>query len=237
MELAIILTFILLGMGAVIGLHFLIEWAICNYSSTPTAQPQQQLLTYAEIKGVYGENLTCNELRSAKMQDPGIILRNLYVPHSNGFTEVDIVMLNHSKIFVIESKNYEGWIFGRENDKYWTQTFKSKRTKFYNPIRQNQTHIKALSTYLGIREEFFVSIIVFSNSAKLQKIPANTHNRFVINRAYLAESCNSVHFNSKQTANDEDVTNVYLKLEPLTRADDSIKNIHAQSVQRYQQSA
>lgn len=42
------------------------------------------------------------------------ILNNLYIPRSQevgNMTEVDLVYINTSGIYVIESKNYSGWIF------------------------------------------------------------------------------------------------------------------------------
>lgn len=49
-------------------------------------------------------------------------------------TEVDLIYINTSGIYVIESKNYSGWIFGDFKQKYWTQTFKTEKHKFYNPV-------------------------------------------------------------------------------------------------------
>lgn len=50
-------------------------------------------------------------------------LFNCYVPKEAGTdTEIDVIMLHESGIYVFESKNYSGWIFGTENQKQWTQT-------------------------------------------------------------------------------------------------------------------
>ena len=62
------------------------------------------------------------------------IISNCYLPlKDSGTTEVDLILIHESGIYVIESKNYSGWIFGSENHKYWTQSLltrfgKTKRT-------------------------------------------------------------------------------------------------------------
>ena len=52
-------------------------------------------------------------------------LFNCYVPRGDEYTEVDVIMLYHSGVFVFESKNYSGWIFGDDKSQYWTQTLPS----------------------------------------------------------------------------------------------------------------
>ena len=52
-------------------------------------------------------------------------------------------MIHEKGIFVIESKNYSGWIFGNERDKKWTQVLANgDKNYFFNPILQNKIHIK-----------------------------------------------------------------------------------------------
>lgn len=87
-------------------------------------------------------------------------------------TEIDLLMIYEKEIFVFESKNYSGWIFGSENQLKWTQCFKNgTKEQFYNPIKQNRTHIRALANLLQMSEEVFASYIVFSERCELKKIP------------------------------------------------------------------
>ena len=71
----------------------------------------------AEWKGRYGEKMTEWELNLVRLFGrKGYVLRNIYVPKNNGETsEIDVVFITQKGIFVIESKNYSGWIFGDEN--------------------------------------------------------------------------------------------------------------------------
>ena len=99
-------------------------------------------------KGEYGEDRIYDILQ--KVDGYKATLPNCYLPKGNGETaEVDLIFLHESGIYVFESKNYSGWIFGSENQKYWTQSFSdrrggTKKYKFYNPLWQNDTHIRAL---------------------------------------------------------------------------------------------
>ena len=97
-------------------------------------------------KGRLGEYLIYEKLCFLE-GDEARFLCNLYIPNGKGnTTELDVVLISKSGVYVFESKNYSGWIFGNENQQYWTQTLlsggKSRKERFYNPIRQNRSHIK-----------------------------------------------------------------------------------------------
>lgn len=104
------------------------------------------------------------------------IIRNVYVPLSDGKTaEIDLVIVHTTGIYVVECKNYSGWIFGSENNKMWTQTYANgQKYQFFNPMTQNKYHINALSRYLEVPDEYFVSYIVFGEQCELKKVPPNT---------------------------------------------------------------
>lgn len=134
--------------------------------------------------GPLGESLTARTLKYVQMFGrDGMILRNLYFPKDNGETsEIDLLFITQKGIFVIESKNYSGWIFGSDKDQYWTQMLPNKQeNRFYNPIKQNQTHIKWLQNYLN--EEIPVySLIVFSERCELKQIEIGTEHTAVCKR-------------------------------------------------------
>ena len=72
-------------------------------------------------KGTYGEYNLYTCLRHFEAEGCRFLF-NLYVPKGNGRTsEIDIIMIHPKCLFVIECKNYSGWIFGNENNEYWTQ--------------------------------------------------------------------------------------------------------------------
>ncbi len=83
-------------------------------------------------------------------------------------TQIDHVVVSPYGIFVIETKNYSGWIFGSEKSKRWKETFKTtKGNYFYNPIKQDWGHTYALAEHLNLRINVFKPIVVFSDECEL----------------------------------------------------------------------
>ena len=121
---------------------------------------------FPQIKGYIGEKRIHRVLD--KLGEDYRIFNDIYVPKQDGqLTQVDHVVVSKYGVFVIETKNYSGWIFGSEKQKNWTQTIYKKKTRFYNPILQNNTHIKALQYFLDMGMTMH-SIIVFADAATLK---------------------------------------------------------------------
>ncbi len=95
------------------------------------------------------------------------IFSNLILPSTfNGSTQVDHIVVSKYGIFVIESKDYSGWIFGRAHDEKWTQSLPgANKYRFPNPLRQNWGHIKTLENLMPLPEKTFISIVVFSDKS------------------------------------------------------------------------
>ncbi|MBU8878248.1 NERD domain-containing protein [Bacillus sp. FJAT-29790] len=144
-------------------------------------------LNFASLKGLAGEKQVIKTLSAL---DPATytILNDLYIPTENGKTsQIDHLVLSPKGIFVIETKNYTGWIIGKENSQYWKQVIYKRQERLYNPIWQNYGHIKALKHFLGeeLTEQISLqSIIVFSNEATL-KFTDSFNKASVINRKHL----------------------------------------------------
>ena len=73
---------------------------------------------------------------------------NLQVPVGDGkSTEIDLLLIHETGLYVFEIKHYKGTIYGKFSDKKWTQYFRTaSNNSFQNPILQNQYHIKALKS-------------------------------------------------------------------------------------------
>lgn len=98
------------------------------------------------------------------------IFNNLIIPsENNGSTQIDHLIVSRFGIFVLESKDYNGWIFGSENQPSWTQSLPGRnKFQFQNPIRQNYAHIMALKTLMPFLNDYFHGIIVFSEKAEIK---------------------------------------------------------------------
>ena len=102
-------------------------------------------------------------------------LNNVTIPTSNGTTQIDHIIVSRYGIFVIETKNMEGWIFGDEKQGQWTQSLYGKKFRFQNPLFQNYRHTKALEEFLGLPAAQFHSVVCFvGETCKLKTaLPAN----------------------------------------------------------------
>ena len=156
------------------------------YKSDYSSQTKKN---YGEVvidKGSMGEYDTYRYLD--KIEGYKKCLFNTFIPKTNGeTTEVDLILLHESGIYVIESKNYSGWIFGDERNNQWTQTLKGsygtcEKIRFFNPIKQNESHIKWISKYLKIDESELKSIIVFSNRCEFKDITITSDTVMVVKR-------------------------------------------------------
>lgn len=105
-----------------------------------------------------------------------LFIFNSYVEKENESTEIDLIMLHQSGLYVFEIKNFNGWIFGSENDKTWTCTYgrKGSKEKFFNPIWQNKKHINYLKTILKNKNIPIYNYVVFGTNAELKSINLKT---------------------------------------------------------------
>lgn len=182
-------------------------------------------------KGNYGEFLTFLILERLKPHKR--ILTNLYIPKEDGTTtEIDLLMIIKSGIYVFESKNYSGWIFGDDKSKYWTQTLKGgKKSKFINPIIQNRAHISALKKVFDkVNEETIYSVIVFSERCELRKITLSTSKVTVLKRGRLERFLNDDIDSKAKLLNDDQIDNCYEILKVYAHADEMTKQQHIQSI-------
>ena len=182
-------------------------------------------------KGIYGEYKTYSILE--KIPGHKRILTNLYIPKSDGtMTEIDLVMITEKGFYVFESKNYGGWIFGDEKQKQWTQVFSPrKKYRFYNPIRQNSGHIRALRQLLKIEDNrLFKSFIVFSERCTLKKVTVHSNDITVLKRNRLALKMKENLLASPALLSPAEIDGFYSILNHYARTDRTIKETHIQDL-------
>jgi hypothetical protein len=87
-----------------------------------------------------------------------------------GTAQIDIIAVSRRGIFVIESKGYHGWIFGNANNQKWTQVlaYGHEKRLFYNPIKQNASHIKVLLNEIGLPRAKVFSLVVFGDGCEIK---------------------------------------------------------------------
>lgn len=137
-----------------------------------------KILRSPTFKGWFGENLINRGLRKL---DPTLykVFHDLYFPHPTeaGTTQIDHVIVSPFGIFVIETKNYRGWIFGSEKQREWTQQIYRKKNRFQNPLHQNKLHVKALMQFLNLPEDHFLPVVIFIGDTEFKtEMPENVRN-------------------------------------------------------------
>ena len=145
---------------------------------------EQKKLWDERGKGYYGEFLVFCELYK-KLSGNCKILMNLNIPTvKDKFTEIDLILIHETGLYVFEIKHYKGTIYGNETDKIWTQYFRTiKNCTFKNPILQNEYHIEALEKI--IKNIPFKSVIVFTNSDCNIKISNYNPNTIICKFNYM----------------------------------------------------
>ena len=106
-------------------------------------------------------------------------LHNLTLPTEDGTTQIDHVIVSEFGVFVIETKNLTGWIFGNERSRKWTQSLhRNSRFQFQNPLRQNHGHVKVVEKLLGLGPRCLHSVVVFVGKSEFKTtMPPNVLTR------------------------------------------------------------
>ncbi|NCC03449.1 MAG: NERD domain-containing protein [Proteobacteria bacterium] len=185
-------------------------------------------------RGAVGERRIRRRLTRFE-KEGGKLLSNIYIPKTNGGTsEIDLLLIHPKGLFVFESKNYSGWIFGNEAHQYWTQTLPkgrrggSHKERFYNPILQNASHIKNLMPH--VRKSLPVwSLIVFSDGCELKNITVRSDIVHVLHCHHVASVVKQI---CKETPSEflteQEVADLYDKLLTFTNVSKEEKRHHAQ---------
>ena len=120
------------------------------------------------IKGKIGE-ATVNLAAKLRL-DPNAyrLIKDVTLPTKRGTTQIDHVIVSVYGIFVIETKNYKGWIFADAKSPKWTQVNFKQKHRFQNPLRQNYGHICALADLLEISKDKIHGVVCFMGDAKFK---------------------------------------------------------------------
>lgn len=105
------------------------------------------------------------------------LIKNVTLPTEDGTTQIDHIIVSRYGVFVVETKNMKGWIFGNAKQRYWTQKIFKYSQKFQNPLHQNYKHVKTLQNLLDLSDEQVFSVVVFVGDSTFKTpLPENvTH--------------------------------------------------------------
>ncbi len=194
-----------------------------------------------QAKGAAGEQLIASALQKEIRRGlDGYILNNIYLPKMDGGTsEIDILLISSKGLFVIESKNYIGYIFGDDQRKNWTVSLyagkdwigfkQTQKYSFYNPVWQNRGHIKALRNTIGTAYPVY-SVIVFSDRGDLMNISYNPAESVILQASQLHSFFSSIRIQEPDVLSPEDMNFIYQQLIPYTNVDESERIAHIEQI-------
>lgn len=115
----------------------------------------------AWFKGIFGEFII-NVFAKWKL-DNGVyhLIKNVTLPTEDGTTQIDHIIVSVFGVFVVETKNLRGWIYGSPKQKMWTQKIYRNTYRFQNPLHQNYKHTKTLQALLNLEDDQLHSVVVF----------------------------------------------------------------------------
>ncbi|WP_028515263.1 nuclease-related domain-containing protein [Ruminococcus flavefaciens] len=152
------MVFLVLGIIALIiwGIWYLIDSASSSGSSggnyhDPNIFDWNPTPEYKQV-GMQGEATAVRAIMSI-LRDDDRLFTNVHVEYDGKETELDTVIVNKYGVFIIEVKNYVGYITGGEDDYDWIKYKTTDAGNTYgntvkNPIKQVKRQIYILARYL-----------------------------------------------------------------------------------------
>ncbi len=153
------------------------------------------------------------------------LFNDVYICFNDKSVQIDHIVVSKYGIFVIETKNIKGWIFGSDTSEYWTKNMYGKKYKFYNPIKQNYSHVKALQILLKISRDKFMPIVAFLPQATLKC----TTDEVVINSNRLLRTIRKY---KNVILADSEVDRIVIELSTLPCVDKKMRTKHVSDINK-----
>jgi hypothetical protein len=209
-----------------------------------------RLFNSPKAKGTRLENKIHQLLENLALKNEGFALKDLMLPMGDSTTQIDNVLITPKAMFVIEAKNYKGRVFGSINQDQWTltskttKTYKNKRGKsyqksfinkyqFYNPIKQNETHVNALKKYTKAGFPIY-NLVVFGKNTDLNEI-SDGLNQKVINIRRLNKSIHKLSDLLDNSTESSELVSIKDKIIRDNISDKKLRKKHVKSIKKMYQ--
>ena len=153
------------------------------------------------------------------------LLNDVLLQTERGTTQIDHVLVSIYGIFVIETKNYSGWITGSRYGDEWTKNMYGKKYRFRNPLKQNYGHVKALENKLGLPTSCFIPLVVFSRRATL-KVEADE------SVLYTSELLKTIKGYREPLLSSDEAERIARKIESMSMNSKESKKAHVNNVRK-----
>lgn len=142
---------------------FIVLIFLCNVAYMVLARQ------YAVLNsGVKGERRLFRTVK--KLHGTNIVFHNLPVRYKRGRSELDMLIICHSGVIIVEVKNHSGTISGSWRDEKWTQRKhyrdgKVTETLMDNPIKQMRRQRDIVKSILGAAgEDVWIDTVLYFSS-------------------------------------------------------------------------
>lgn len=138
-------------------------------------------------KGAAFQDRFHNTLGASK-RETHVVFNDFMIKDGDHTAQIDHIVVNKKGVFVIETKNYAGSIYGTADQREWTQVLAYGRVKnkFYNPLKQNAVHIYRLKKFIGESVPVYSAVIfVKNNGGKIRSneiIPLHNLKKYINDR-------------------------------------------------------
>ena len=186
------------------------------------------ILNLPTVKGFFGE-LFIRLILKFLDKEKYMVINDVMLPTKDGRTaQIDHVVVSRYGVFVIETKNYSGWIFGSENSRNWTQVIYKTKNQFYNPIMQNKGHIKALRDLLYDYPDIkYIPIVVFTMKANFKKLEVVSHVVYSLGLLNIMKSY------TEEIIMETNVVNLYKRIVGANNTDKVARKEHVENIRNY----
>ncbi|MBR1867030.1 MAG: NERD domain-containing protein [Clostridia bacterium] len=197
----------------------------------------------AELKGQIGEEYVISIINNFKYPNE-YLLNDLIIPSLTDKTsQIDHLFINKNGIWVIETKNYSGRIYGMHDSANWTEVVehniiryrrgiprvigkRHRKYSFRNPIKQNATHIYNLKKTFDLKGVDVKGLVVFSD-ADISGVSAQ-------NVCNLNQMMNYLHNTDEGKLSEKQVKDFFDKFSSYKQNNDISLNTHIENIHKIQ---
>lgn len=116
-----------------------------------------------------GEAYLSNEIQRLFCAPNYHLMNHVTLKIDGETTQIDHILISRFGVFVIETKDYSGWIFANAKLANWTQVVFHVKSQFQNPIFQNFRHVRAVREILDfLSPDIIKSAVLFVGDAEFK---------------------------------------------------------------------
>ncbi len=142
--------------------------------------------TASHIVGLVTSWIGTLRIRRALRRRSPDVLHDFILPGAyGGLTKIDHAILTAGGILCIQTKHYNGIVFGGEEEDQWTNVDGTIRRRFLNPLIQNEGRTRALQKV--VPNVPVANLVVFTGNVEFSTPPPNNVIRVAQVDGYIAK--------------------------------------------------